>query len=146
MSLFSLSLEQVPRESERNNAYCGEWGRSSGLSMVELRRCCFYSISHVAAGAAKSTESESHPSFPKTLLANPRLPMPACRYLLPQDLWSWLSPNPLHSAKGDQGPPRYVCPRSAPVSSPRAPSVPGGPGVPDSSHSFLPVVCLLVFG
>ena len=44
VSSSSLRLEQVldPRESERNNAYRGGWGRSSGLSTVELRRCCFY--------------------------------------------------------------------------------------------------------
>ena len=73
VSSFSLSLEQVldPREPERNNAYCGERGQSSGLSTVELQRCCFYVISYVAASAAKSSESESHPSFPKTLPANP---------------------------------------------------------------------------
>ena len=64
VSSSSLRLEQVldPRESERNNAYRGGWGRSSG---TELRfidsgaaEVLLLSISHTAASAAESTESE----------------------------------------------------------------------------------------
>ena len=60
VSSSSLRLEQVldPRESERNNAYRGGWGRSSGLSTVELRRCCFYQF-HTQLPALQSQLSQN---------------------------------------------------------------------------------------